>query len=92
MLRAGLIGAGSMGRNHARVYTEMEDAELVAVADTDQESLNKIAQRQGFFEDGALLFNVVFCASEFGRHHLSRRLCRSPGRLKQMPLQRFAAS
>jgi predicted dehydrogenase len=34
-----------MGRNHARVYAEMDDAELVAVADPDQESLNKIAQR-----------------------------------------------
>lgn len=45
LLRAGLIGAGSMGRNHARVYAEMDDAELVAVADPDQESLNKIAQR-----------------------------------------------
>jgi UDP-N-acetylglucosamine 3-dehydrogenase len=45
LLRAGLIGAGSMGRNHARVYAEMEDAELVAIADTDQDSLNKLAQR-----------------------------------------------
>jgi predicted dehydrogenase len=45
LLRAALIGAGSMGRNHARVYAEMDDAELVAVADPDQESLNKIAQR-----------------------------------------------
>ena len=45
LLRAAVIGAGSMGRNHARVYAEMDDAELVAVADPDQESLNKIAQR-----------------------------------------------
>jgi UDP-N-acetylglucosamine 3-dehydrogenase len=45
LLRAAVIGAGSMGRNHARVYAEMDDAELVAVADPDQESLNKVAQR-----------------------------------------------
>jgi predicted dehydrogenase len=45
LLRAAVIGAGSMGRNHARVYAEMDDAELVAVADADQESLNKVAQR-----------------------------------------------
>lgn len=45
LLRAAVIGAGSMGRNHARVYAEMDDVELVAVADSDQESLNKIAQR-----------------------------------------------
>lgn len=45
LLRAAVIGAGSMGRNHARVYAEMDDAELVAVADTDRESLAKLAQR-----------------------------------------------
>jgi predicted dehydrogenase len=45
LLRAAVIGAGSMGRNHVRVYAEMDDAELVAVADPDQEALIKIAQR-----------------------------------------------
>jgi len=45
LLRAAVIGAGSMGRNHARVYAEMDDAELVAVADPDLEALNRIAQR-----------------------------------------------
>lgn len=45
LLRAAVIGAGSMGRNHARVYAEMDDAELVAVADPSQEALTKIAQR-----------------------------------------------
>ncbi|WP_424568271.1 Gfo/Idh/MocA family oxidoreductase [Streptomyces sp. CH-036] len=32
-LRAGLIGLGSMGRNHARVLNSLEGVELVAVAD-----------------------------------------------------------
>lgn len=45
LLRAAVIGAGSMGRNHARVYSEMDDAELVAVADPDADSLSKVAQR-----------------------------------------------
>jgi predicted dehydrogenase len=45
LLRAAVIGAGSMGRNHARVYAEMDDAELVAVADADQATLNRVAQR-----------------------------------------------
>lgn len=45
LLRAAVIGAGSMGRNHARLYAEMDDAELVAVADSDQEVLTKIAHR-----------------------------------------------
>ncbi len=45
LLRAAVIGAGNMGRNHARVYSEMEDVELIAVADPIQESLQRIAMR-----------------------------------------------
>jgi len=33
MTRAAVIGMGAMGRNHARVYNEMLDVELVAVVD-----------------------------------------------------------
>jgi UDP-N-acetylglucosamine 3-dehydrogenase len=38
-LRAGVIGVGSMGSNHARVYSEIDGVELAAVADTSQERL-----------------------------------------------------
>lgn len=41
-LRAGVIGFGMMGRNHARVLTSLEGVDLVAVADpacSDQESV-----------------------------------------------------
>lgn len=39
-LRAGVIGLGMMGRNHARVWDELvPDVELVAVADTDPSAL-----------------------------------------------------
>ncbi|MEX2246318.1 MAG: Gfo/Idh/MocA family oxidoreductase [Dehalococcoidia bacterium] len=34
-LRAGVIGLGAMGANHARVYREIEGVELAAVCDTD---------------------------------------------------------
>jgi UDP-N-acetylglucosamine 3-dehydrogenase len=45
LLRAAVIGAGSMGRNHCRVYSEMEDVELVAIADPDRDSLSRTSQR-----------------------------------------------
>ena len=45
LLRAAVIGAGNMGRNHARVYSEMEDVELVAVADPVAEALQRIGTR-----------------------------------------------
>ena len=35
-LRAAVIGVGSMGRRHARVYAELPETELVAVADTSE--------------------------------------------------------
>jgi UDP-N-acetylglucosamine 3-dehydrogenase len=35
MVRVAVIGVGSMGRNHARVYHEMGDSELVALSDPD---------------------------------------------------------
>ncbi|MDY7080705.1 MAG: Gfo/Idh/MocA family oxidoreductase [Chloroflexota bacterium] len=35
LLKAAVIGVGAMGRNHARVYHEMPDVELAAVADLD---------------------------------------------------------
>lgn len=35
-LRAGVIGLGSMGRNHVRVWPEVPGVELVAVADPDE--------------------------------------------------------
>jgi UDP-N-acetylglucosamine 3-dehydrogenase len=38
-LRAGVIGVGAMGSNHARVYRQIGGVELAAVADVDRERL-----------------------------------------------------
>lgn len=35
MLRIGVIGVGAMGKNHARIYSELSQVELVGVADVD---------------------------------------------------------
>lgn len=45
MLRVAVIGAGSMGRNHARVYSELPDAELAAVVDVDEKIATGVADR-----------------------------------------------
>lgn len=47
LLRAAVIGIGSMGRNHARVYAEMEDVQLIAVADVDQAAAVRVANIYG---------------------------------------------
>ncbi|MHA2434011.1 MAG: Gfo/Idh/MocA family protein [Candidatus Thorarchaeota archaeon] len=51
MFRVGVIGVGSMGRNHARVFSEM--AELVGVADKDSDAGKKVANGFGaeWFQD-----------------------------------------
>ena len=43
-LRVGVIGVGAMGEHHVRVFGELEDAELVAIADTSEERLAEIGQ------------------------------------------------
>ena len=44
-MRAGVIGAGSMGANHARVYADLEGVELVAIAEPDLLTANHVAQK-----------------------------------------------
>jgi predicted dehydrogenase len=49
-LRAGVIGLGSMGVNHARVYAEIEGVELAAVADVSGDRLD-LAPGQNRYDD-----------------------------------------
>lgn len=44
MLKVGVIGAGSMGQHHVRVYGELAQCELVGLADPD-ETKSELAQR-----------------------------------------------
>ena len=44
MINVGVVGVGSMGRNHARVFAQMPDVNLAAVADTDAEAVQQVAR------------------------------------------------
>jgi predicted dehydrogenase len=46
-LRVGVIGVGSMGRNHARIYADLPETELVGVADADLDAATEIAGKYG---------------------------------------------
>jgi len=46
-LRAGVAGAGSMGRNHARCYSLIEETKLTAVYDADLERAQVVADEFG---------------------------------------------
>ena len=42
-IRVAVVGAGDFGRNHARVYRELDDAELIGIVDVDPTRAAKIA-------------------------------------------------
>jgi len=46
-IKVGVVGVGAIGRNHARVYSELEEADLVAVYDTDADLASKLAEEFG---------------------------------------------
>src|SRR5580704_13064491 len=46
-IRVAVVGAGEFGRNHARVYREMDGVELVGVLDRDAARAETIAQEFG---------------------------------------------
>ena len=44
-MRVAVIGVGSMGFNHLRVYSEMEGVQLAGVSDVNPERLKAITDR-----------------------------------------------
>jgi len=46
-MRVAVIGVGAMGKNHARVYHEMPEVELVAVADGNRALAENVGQLHG---------------------------------------------
>ncbi len=46
-LRVAVVGVGHMGRHHARVYSELEGCELVAVVDKNLDRAREIAGKHG---------------------------------------------
>jgi UDP-N-acetylglucosamine 3-dehydrogenase len=57
-MRVGVIGAGAMGQNHIRTYSQMSGVELVGIADVDKNriaSLSKQYNTEGFLDYHKLL-------------------------------------
>lgn len=47
MIKVAVIGVGSMGKNHARIYSELPQTRLVAVADINIQAAEWVAARYG---------------------------------------------
>lgn len=46
-MRAGVIGIGAMGQHHVRIYSEMEDVELVGISDISESRVNELSGQYG---------------------------------------------
>lgn len=46
-IKMGVAGVGAIGRNHARVYSELDTADLVAIYDTDAGLASEVAEQFG---------------------------------------------
>ena len=45
IIKVGVIGAGAMGKSHARIYSEMANTELVAVCDKDEAEVKEVSEK-----------------------------------------------
>jgi len=47
LVRVAVVGVGDFGRNHVRVYRQLEGVELVGIVDPDRERARRVAQEFG---------------------------------------------
>jgi predicted dehydrogenase len=61
LLKVGVVGVGNLGQWHARIYSELDDAELVGVHDADDKRAQRIARkyRTTAFRDVSALADKV---------------------------------
>ena len=64
-LRVGVVGVGHIGREHARIYSQLPGVEFVGVYDLDGQVAQKVAQRHGVkaFGTAQALAEVVDAAT-----------------------------
>lgn len=81
--RAGVIGVGTMGENHARVYSEMRGVELAGVSDLDEDLARCVATEYGTEArtmEGLLeRCDLVSVAVPTGAHYETVRRCLEAG-------------
>ncbi|HEY8240872.1 MAG TPA: Gfo/Idh/MocA family oxidoreductase, partial [Kiritimatiellia bacterium] len=46
-VKVGVVGVGSLGQHHARIYSQLDGAELAGIFDVDQARAKEIASTHG---------------------------------------------
>lgn len=77
MIKAAVIGVGSLGQHHARILASTPGVSLVGIADIDPDQGRAVAERHGtrFFQDYRELVSLIDCvtvAAPTTDHH---RIC-----------------
>ncbi len=75
-VKVGVVGVGSLGSIHARIFAGLADVELVAVADPDLKKARRLARsaRCEYFADYRRLFGEVSAASIVVPTHLHYKI------------------
>ena len=73
-LRVGVVGVGHIGSNHARLYSEITDADFTAIYDVDPARASAIAKKYGAaatksLEEFAGLVDAASVATPTSTHH-----------------------
>ena len=73
-IRVGVIGVGSIGKNHARVVSEIAEAQFTAIYDSNQAAAEEMAQRFNTYaakslEEFAGLVDAASVATPTPTHH-----------------------
>jgi len=80
MLKIGIIGVGAMGKNHARICSELEDVELVGIADNNKTNAKKISEKfniKAFLDYKELLPKIeaaIIATPTFTHHKIAMNL------------------
>ncbi len=64
-VKVGVVGTGHLGKHHARIYSNIKNAKLVAVSDIDEKAGSKIARKYNadFYPDYKDIINKVDAVS-----------------------------
>jgi predicted dehydrogenase len=84
-VRIGVIGVGYLGKHHARIYSELEEADLVAVADINTSRAEDIAKTYGCkaFSNHAEIMkecDALSIVTPTITHHVIAKDCLSAGK------------
>ncbi len=83
-IRVGVIGVGHLGRHHARIYSQMDDAQLVWVADNSFKQRRAIGAKTGAraiddYRIGLKEVDAVTIATPTSFHHGIAKVCLEAG-------------